>query len=54
MENYKIIPEVIYFATHIAIADNRLFDKEWYLLEELMKEYEELKILVNEMNAVEI
>ena len=46
MENYKIIPEVIYFATHIAIADNRLFDKEVY--------NEELKALVNEMNAVEI
>lgn len=39
MENFKVIPEVIYFATHIAIADNRLFDKEWYLLEELMAEY---------------
>ena len=39
MENYKIIPDVIYFATHIAIADNRLYDKEWYLLEELMAEY---------------
>lgn len=38
MENFKVIPEVIYFATHIAIADNRLFDKEWYLLEELMAE----------------
>ncbi len=39
MNSFKIIPEVIYFATHIAIADNRLFDKEWYLLEELMSEY---------------
>ncbi len=35
--NNLIVPETLYFATHVAIADNRLFDKEWCLIEETIK-----------------
>lgn len=33
-----IVPESLYFATYIAISDNRLFDREWYQLEDVIKE----------------
>ncbi len=33
-----IVPESLYFATYIAIADNRLFDREWYRIENTFKE----------------
>ncbi len=38
MYNSLVFPETIYFATHVAIADNRLFDREWYLIEETIKQ----------------
>lgn len=36
--NQYIVPESVYFATYIAISDNRLFDREWYQLEDIIKE----------------
>lgn len=36
--NRYIVPESVYFATYIAISDNRLFDREWYRLEDIIKE----------------
>lgn len=33
-----IVPESLYFATYIAIADNRLYDREWYRIENTIKE----------------
>ena len=33
-----VVPESVYFATYIAISDNRLFDREWYRLEDIIKE----------------
>ena len=36
--NRYIVPESVYFATYIAISDNRLFDREWYQLEDIIKE----------------
>lgn len=37
MANQLIVPETLYFATHVAIADNRIFDREWYRIEETLK-----------------
>ena len=36
--NKYIVPESVYFATYIAISDNRLFDREWYRLEDVIKD----------------
>ncbi len=32
-----IIPEVIYFATYMAINDNRLYDREWFRIKKLIE-----------------
>ena len=37
MENQLIVPETLYFATYVAIADNRIFDREWYRIEDVLK-----------------
>lgn len=36
--NRYIVPESLYFATYIAISDNRLFDREWYQIEDTIRE----------------
>lgn len=33
-----IVPESLYLATYIAISDNRLFDREWFRIENTIKE----------------
>ena len=38
LSNRYIVPESVYFATYIAISDNRLFDREWYQIEDIIKE----------------
>ena len=40
MNNQLIVPETLYFATHVAIADNRIFDKEWYRIEDTLNREE--------------
>ena len=37
--NRYIVPESLYFATYIAISDNRLFDREWYQIEDTMTKF---------------
>lgn len=37
MANQLIVPETLYFATYVAIADNRIFDREWYRIENTLK-----------------
>ena len=32
-----LIPEVIYFATYMAINDRRLYDREWFRIKRLME-----------------
>ena len=36
--NKYIVPESVFFATYIAISDNRLFDREWYRIEDVIKD----------------
>lgn len=36
--NKYIVPDSLYFATYIAISDNRLFDREWYRIEDVIKD----------------
>ena len=37
MANQLLVPETLYFATYVAIADNRIFDREWYRIEDVLK-----------------
>ena len=37
MESLVVIPQTLYFATYIALADNRLYDKEWHRIEGLLQ-----------------
>ena len=37
MANQLLVPETLYFATYVAIADNRIFDREWYRIEDTLK-----------------
>lgn len=36
--NKYIVPESVFFATYVAISDNRLFDREWYRIEDVIKD----------------
>ena len=29
------VPEIVYFATYVALSDNRLYDREWYRIDDL-------------------
>ena len=37
MPSQLIVPETLYFATHVAVADNRIFDREWFRIENTLK-----------------
>lgn len=31
------VPEIVYFATYVALSDNRLYDREWYRIEKYIQ-----------------
>lgn len=57
-----LAPEIVYLAAHIAVIDNRIFDKEWYFLDSLINKYNYgeavrnniLGILMNHSDKIEL
>ena len=52
MEEKKVKPEIIYLATYAALIDNRLYDQEWFQIEQLIHLTDNSEYVRNNVMAI--